>query len=172
MKSIGIGNLKTAAKRLTRYERAEVPLPSHATHGAQRSALVPPAPLSPLQTTDYGLPTPPEGQLSVDVYQTETEIIILAPIAGTPPEELNLSITDDVITIKGTRARPIKKALNPEDIYLEECFWGNFSRSIILPAEVDTARVEARFKHNILTIRVPKVERIKTRKISIAQENE
>lgn len=122
--------------------------------------------MSPLPTTNSS----PEGQLSVDVYQTETEIIIIAPIAGTPPDELNLSITDDVITIKGTRERPIKKTLNPEDIYLEECFWGNFSRSIILPAEVDTTRVEARFKHNILTIRVPKVERIKTRKIEIAPD--
>lgn len=167
MKPIGIGNLKTATKRLTRHERSEVPLPAHATHEAQRSAPVPPATSS---STDYGLQTtgsPLEGQLSVDVYQTPTEIIILAPIAGTPPEELNLSITDDVITIKGTRARPIKKTFNPEDIYLEECFWGNFSRSIILPAEVDTARVEARFKHNILTIRVPKIECVKTRKIEI-----
>ena len=149
MKPIGIGNLKTA--RLSQHETP------------------------PLPTTDYGLPTSPdapEGQLSVDVYQTDTEVIILAPIAGTPPDELTLSITDDVITIKGRRERPFKKALNPEDIYLEECFWGNFSRSIILPTEVDTTRVEARFKHNILTIRVPKVERIKTRHISIAPDNE
>ncbi len=148
MKPIGIGNLKTATqvaqiKPLSRHEHREVPAPQDA-------------------------PVSPEGQLSVDVYQTDTEVIILAPIAGTPPDELNLSITDDVITIKGRRERPLKKALNPEDIYLEECFWGNFSRSIILPAEVDTSRVEARFKHNILTIRVPKVERIKTRKIEIA----
>lgn len=164
MKPIGIGNLKTATPK---NGHATKPLTRHDRHEAQRTDTERSGvSMSPLPTTNSS----PEGQLSVDVYQTETEIIIIAPIAGTPPDELNLSITDDVITIKGTRERPIKKTLNPEDIYLEECFWGNFSRSIILPAEVDTTRVEARFKHNILTIRVPKVERIKTRKIEIAPD--
>lgn len=163
MKPIGIGKLNKAdpIKPFTRHERNEIPLPSHAKIQKPQAIATKPSNASNESNEQ-------EGQLSVDVYQTETEIIILAPIAGTAPNELNLSITDDVITIKGRRERPVKKALNEENIYLEECFWGNFSRSIILPAEVDTRKVEARFKHNILTIRVPRVEIIKTRKIEIA----
>lgn len=110
-----------------------------------------------------------EGQLSVDVYQTDTELILVAPVAGTAPDQISISITDDVITIKGRREIPLKETLTKENEYLQECFWGNFSRSIVLPAAVNTSQVDARFKHNVLTIRIPKTERVRTRIIRIQE---
>src|SRR5438874_1111207 len=75
-----------------------------------------------------------EGQLAVDVYQTSTEIIILAPIAGVKLSDLNVSITEDVLSIKGKRCLEFDV---PEQDYLtQECFWGDFSRAIVLPASV------------------------------------
>lgn len=111
-----------------------------------------------------------EGQLSVDVYQTENEIVIIAPIAGASSEDLNISLTDDVITIKGRRSMPVTDKIRSDDFYIEECFWGNFSRSIVLPAAVDTKGVEAHFKNNVLQIRIPKTERVRTRIIQIEQD--
>ena len=111
-----------------------------------------------------------EGQLSVDVYQTQDDIVIIAPVAGATSETLSISITDDVITIKGRREMPVPDKLKRDDFYIEECFWGNFSRSIVLPAAVDTNKVEAHFKNNVLQVRIPKTERIRTRIIQIEQD--
>ncbi len=120
-------------------------------------------------TAPENVPTEQEGQLSVDVYQTEEEIVIISPIAGTSADRLNISITDDVITIKGRRQMPTKENVKNEDFYIQECFWGNFSRSIVLPAAVDTNNVNANFKDNVLTIRIPKTERVRTRVIKIEE---
>jgi HSP20 family protein len=79
-----------------------------------------------------------------------------------------VSITDDVITIKGRRELPFENS-SDESIYLQECFWGNFSRSLILPVAVDLNHVEARFKNNVLTVRIPKTERVRTRVIRIEE---
>lgn len=111
-----------------------------------------------------------EGQLSVDVYQTDNDIVIIAPVAGATAETLNISITDDVITIKGRREMPVPDKVKRDDFYIEECFWGNFSRSIVLPAAVDTNNVEANFKNNVLQVRIPKTERVRTRIIQIEQD--
>jgi HSP20 family protein len=111
-----------------------------------------------------------EGQLSVDVYQTENDIVIIAPVAGATSETINISITDDVITIKGRREMPVPDKIRSDDFYIEECFWGNFSRSIVLPAAVDTNNVEAHFKNNVLQVRIPKTERVRTRIIQIEQD--
>lgn len=107
-----------------------------------------------------------EGQLSVDVYQTEKEMIIIAPIAGVTTQDISMSITDDVISIQGKRN--FTTAIPEENYYTKECFWGNFSRSIVLPEAVDATKVKATFKNGILKITIPKIEQIRTRIIKIA----
>jgi len=106
----------------------------------------------------------PEGQLAVDVYQTDGELVIQSTIAGVKPEELEITAQGDVVTIKGKR----EKINNEEKNYFyQECYWGSFSREIILPVEADAARAEASMIEGVLTIRMPKIEREKKKKIVI-----
>lgn len=109
-----------------------------------------------------------EGQLSLDVFQTADEIVIVAPVAGVKMSELSIAINEDVLTIKGRR--DFQFMAEQSDYFTQECFWGNFSRSIILPEAVDVSRVKASFKNGILTVRVPKVEKIRTRMVKIQEE--
>ena len=107
----------------------------------------------------------PEGELAVDVYQTEGEVVIQSTIAGVSPDDLDINIENDVVMISGTRNNP-----NPEEeknYFYQECYWGPFSRQIILPEEVDINRIEASLKDGIFTLRLPKMERQKVRKIKI-----
>ena len=113
-----------------------------------------------------------EGQLALDVYQTSDEIVVLAPIAGVKMPDLDVAVTDDVLTIKGKRNLEIK--VPEEDFFTQECFWGDFSRSIVLPASVDTTKVKATFKNAVLKISIPKVEKTRTKivRIKAADKNE
>lgn len=105
-----------------------------------------------------------EGQLAVDVYQTESELVIQSAIAGVKSEELDISVEGDLVIIKGERKRPIEEN---EDYFSQECYWGSFSRKIILPVEVDPGRIDASLKKGILTIRMPKIVREKKMKVTI-----
>ena len=109
-----------------------------------------------------------EGQLTIDVYQTEDLIIIKSIIGGVRPENLDISITVDMITIKGTRINPDE--IKPDDYYYQECFWGCFSRSIILPCDVKAEKVEATMKNGILTVKLPKIEKNSSMKIKVKSE--
>jgi len=109
-----------------------------------------------------------EGQLTIDVYQTESEIIIKSTIAGVNPEDIDISITNDMVTIRGKRIKDEK--IDTENYYYQELYWGAFSRSVILPVEVDADRAKATIKNGILTIRLPKSEKVKTKKISVRAE--
>jgi len=106
-----------------------------------------------------------EGQLAVDVYQTENDIIIVAPMAGVEPNDLTLKIVDDVITIEGKRKKP--ENLPNDNFLVQECFWGNFSRSIILPAPTENDKIRASFKDGVLQISIPKSARLQTKIIKI-----
>tara|TARA_Y100000310_G_scaffold26698_1_gene25463 strand:- start:34 stop:846 length:813 start_codon:yes stop_codon:yes gene_type:complete len=98
-----------------------------------------------------------EGQLVVDLYETNGEIVIQSAIAGVKPEDLNISIENDMVSIRGERQETIEQK---EKNYLyQECHWGSFSREIVLPAEVDSGHSEADMKDGVLTIRMPKIER-------------
>ncbi len=108
----------------------------------------------------------PEGQLAIDVYQTENDLVIQSAIAGVKPESLDIVIERDVITIKGSREKPFEEN---GDYFSQECFWGSFSREVILPAEVDPERVEASMRDGVLTIRMPKILREKKRKIIVKE---
>lgn len=105
------------------------------------------------------------GQLSLDIFHLEKELVILAPIAGVKEEDITISITDDVLVIKG--ARQNKYDISEENYYARECFWGNFSRSIVLPQEADTKNISAKFEHNVLEIHIPKAETESTKVIRI-----
>lgn len=106
-----------------------------------------------------------EGQLTIDVYQTPLEIVIKSTVAGVNPEDIDISIANDMVTIKGRRIR--EKEVRAEDYYYQELYWGAFSRSVILPVEVDSDKAKATIKNGILTIRLPKSEKIKAKKIKV-----
>ncbi len=109
----------------------------------------------------------PEGQLAIDVYQTDSYIVIQAPIAGIKKEDLNISIENDVVVIKGNREKPTEA--EEKKYFYEECYWGPFSREIILPDEGDPSRAEASMKEGILTLKIPRIERERKRKIKIKE---
>lgn len=96
----------------------------------------------------------PEGQLAVDVLETRESIIIRSAIAGVAPEDLDINVTSDVVTIRGQRqaGREYHEATS----HFEECFWGAFSRSIVLPHDVKPDEAEAAIKNGILTLTLPK----------------
>lgn len=105
------------------------------------------------------------GQLALDIWQTDKEIIIKAPIAGVNKEDLHVAVTDDVLIIKGDRE--LGEEVLEENYYTKECFWGNFSRSVVLPLEADSKNISATFEKNVLEIRIPKGEKEKTQIIKI-----
>ncbi len=109
-----------------------------------------------------------EGQLAVDVYQTDDNVTLKAPIAGVKPEDLEISITDEVINIKGTRK--FADEIARENYFAQECYWGAFSRSYILPVAVSSEKATASLKNGILTITIPKQEKTKTKTIEIKAE--
>lgn len=96
-----------------------------------------------------------EGHLTIDVFQTDDSIVIQSTIAGADPEDIDISITKDVVTIKGFRepGHDIKSS----DYFHRELYWGHFSRAVILPVDVNTDRAKASFKNGVLTITLPKL---------------
>ena len=106
-----------------------------------------------------------EGQLTVDVYQTEDEIIIKSTIAGVTAADIDISITNDMVNIKGNRKSDEK--VKTSDYYYQELYWGSFSRSIILPEEIDADNAKATMKNGILTLRLPKLAKSRIKKVRI-----
>lgn len=104
-----------------------------------------------------------EGQLAIDVMETETEIILRSAIAAVRPEDLEVFVNNDMLTVRGTRATTSEG--HEGDYLVRECHWGAFSRSIILPAEIDADRISAELKNGILSVRMPKTHR--SRKIAV-----
>ncbi len=106
-----------------------------------------------------------EGQLTIDVYQTDNDVVIKSTIAGVKPEDLDVSIVNDMITIRGERKQDDE--VSEENYYYQECYWGSFSRSIILPIDVLADKIEASMKNGILTIKMPKADNTRTKKIQV-----
>lgn len=106
-----------------------------------------------------------EGQLTIDVYQTEAEIVIKSTIAGVKPEDLDVTINNDMVTIKGERKN--EEVVHNENYYYQECYWGGFSRSVVLPVDIISDKAEASLKNGILTIRLPKADTTKTKRIQV-----
>lgn len=110
-----------------------------------------------------------EGQLSVDVYQDQHNIIIKSTIAGVEPDDIDISFHNDMLTIRGERKH--EKNVDEDDYFYKECYWGSFSRSIILPLEVQTDKIKATIKNGILTIVLPKTHHTDGKKISVEDKN-
>ncbi|MDO8482598.1 MAG: Hsp20/alpha crystallin family protein [bacterium] len=106
-----------------------------------------------------------EGQLTVDVYQTANDIVIKTMIAGVKPEDLDISITRDMVTIKGSREET--REVDEGDYFTKELYWGTFSRTILLPQEIEVEAAEALEKHGLLIIKLPKVDKSKQTKLKV-----
>ncbi|MEI6039958.1 MAG: Hsp20/alpha crystallin family protein [Candidatus Berkelbacteria bacterium] len=123
----------------------------------------------PIQPQKEDLLEELEGQLAIDVYQTDDAVVLKAPIAGVKPEDLEISITDEVINIKGTRKHI--EEVDRTNYHAQECYWGTFSRSFSLPVAVISEKAEASLKNGILMIRIPKLEKARTKMIEIKMED-
>ncbi len=108
-----------------------------------------------------------EGQLSVDVAETKNELIIIAPMAGAPKGKVELHLHNDLLTIRGDRKSPV-----PDGAYyhFSECYWGKFSRSIVLPVDVHLESAKAEYHFGLLTVRLPKVKIDQSIPITIVEE--
>ena len=106
-----------------------------------------------------------EAELTVDLYQTESDIIIQTMVAGVQPENLSITITRDMITIRGKREE--NQSINTEDYFVQELYWGTFSRTISLPEEIDPEEAEAIEKHGLLIIKLPKIDKNRETKLKI-----
>ncbi len=109
-----------------------------------------------------------DGQLTVDVYRDGDDIIIESAIAGIDPDaDLEVNIKRDTVEIKGKRER--SHSVTDSDYYYQECFWGTFSRMVLLPEEVDPDSSKATFENGILTVRMPLLtSKKKGRKVKVA----
>jgi HSP20 family protein len=104
-----------------------------------------------------------EGELTVDVYQTAHDIVVQSMIAGVQPENLSITITRDLITIKGKRE--VARGIHEDNYFIRELYWGSFSRTISLPHEVEAEDAEAVEKHGLLTIKITKDQQRQTNNI-------
>lgn len=108
-----------------------------------------------------------EGQLAVDVFQTKEAIVVKTAIAGVKPEDIHISISNDVLTIRGKRE--LGHTVKDEEYYYRECYWGAFSRSVVLPLEVQQDKIDATFKNGVLTVTLPKRNPEKSVKLKIVE---
>ena len=106
-----------------------------------------------------------EGQLAIDMHQTPTEIVVKTMVAGVRPEDLDISITRDMVTIKGKREESHDTI--SEDYFHRELYWGSFSRSIILPQEIEVEEAEAMNKNGLLIIKLPKLDKNRQAKLKV-----
>jgi len=106
-----------------------------------------------------------EGQLAVDVYQTKDNVVIKAPIAGVTADRLDIEVAEDIVNIRGERVE--EKEVDREHYYVQECYWGSFSRSVILPTSTMAEKASAALKDGVLTITIPKVAQDKVKKIKV-----
>jgi HSP20 family protein len=123
---------------------------------------------TPVKPADEEAVTPQRpavGQIAVDIYEQDDYYIIRAPLAGVRLQDLDIEVDDRVLTIRGKRLAP--DAVPRDQYYLQECFWGEFSRSITLPTSIDPKKVKATFNRDcILKVLVPKEEKVKVIRIS------
>lgn len=106
-----------------------------------------------------------EGELTVDIYDRGDSIVIQSTVAGVKPEDLDVAITNDTVTIRGRRERP--EEVEDEHYYYKELFWGTFSRSVILPEEIEDNAAEALLKYGLLTIKLPKKKKGVVQKLKV-----
>lgn len=124
--------------------------------------------LEPTEESQEWIGHEEEGQLAVDVFEKNDKVEIKSTIAGVKPEDLDISIENDMITIRGRRHE--EEFEHGRNYYFQECYWGNFSRTIILPVHIKGDEAEASIKNGVLTITIPKMH--KTAKIDVKEIEE
>lgn len=106
-----------------------------------------------------------DAELTVDVYQTPSEIIVQTMVAGVQPDNLSITITRDMITIRGKREE--NQSIEKDNYFVQELYWGSFSRTISLPEEVNPEEAEAVERHGLLIIKLPKLDKNRETKLKI-----
>lgn len=154
------GQKKKASKEIKSAVKVEKIATSQKNEKKAKKAAVKKEPADWLQS---------EGQLAVDVYQTDNEFCVEAPIAGVEPEEIEVFVEDEMLVIKGERKESQEET--GKDYFYHECYWGAFSRQISLPEDVDPSKVKAILKKGILKVTIPRAARAKKRKVSILSED-
>ena len=109
-----------------------------------------------------------EGQLAVDLIETPDSIIVRSTIAGVKPEDLDINVEGNVLTVSGVRSASTEE--NEGTYLVQECYWGSFSRSVEIPIEFDPEGVDAELKDGILTVVLPKVPKLKPKKVMVRGE--
>lgn len=107
----------------------------------------------------------PKGELAVDIYQTPDAIVVKALVAGVQPTSIDISLTREMLTISGMRED--EREVDEDNYFQRELYWGSFSRTILLPEEVDVDMAEASEKHGILMIRLPKINKKRQTKLKV-----
>jgi len=132
---------------------------SFSTKGPERHASV------PVKQETRAVQEEAEGELAVDVYQTPDHIVIKALVAGVQPATIDISLTREMLTISGVRSD--EREVEEDNYFQRELYWGSFSRTILLPEEIDVDGAEASEKHGILMIRLPKINKRRETKLKV-----
>lgn len=106
-----------------------------------------------------------DAELTIDVYQTPEMVVVKSMIAGVRPEDLDVSITRDSITIRGKREE--ERLSTDGDYLVQELYWGSFSRTVSLPEEIDVDEAEAIEKHGLLILKLPKLDKKRLSKLKV-----
>jgi len=119
------------------------------------------------QVEDFELTQEEEGQLSIDIVQDQEKLIIIATMSGTKPENIELHLHNDLLTIRGYRESPA--SIMPECL-LNENYWGRFSRTIVLPVDVKAELAQAEYRNGVLSVILPKKQEDKNIPIFVVDE--
>ncbi len=119
----------------------------------------------PVIKDDWAEETEVDGELAVDVFEKPNEIIVQAMVAGVKPEDLDVNVTREMVTIKGKRES--LREIASDNYFQKELYWGSFSRTILLPVEVEAEEADANEKNGLLTIRIPKIDRGRSSKLKV-----
>ena len=120
------------------------------------------------KTPKHALPQDEEAQLTVDLWQNPEEIVLQAIVGGVKPDDLDIEVTHEMVTLRGKREKI--KEVTGNDYFYQELYWGAFSRSILLPQEVDADEAQATIKNGLLTIRLPKLDKARVSKLKVKTE--
>lgn len=108
-----------------------------------------------------------EGQLVVDVFENKTDFVVMAAVAGVSSKDVEIQIDDDMLVIKGCRPNP--ENAEDKNYFYKECHWGNFSRKVVLPENVDETQIQAEFDKGILIVKVPKIQSGSKKNVSVKE---
>jgi HSP20 family protein len=108
-----------------------------------------------------------EGRVTIDMYETDSEFVILAPVAGVSPKDIEVLLKKDILIIRGKRKPP--EEMSEKHYLYRECFWGPFSRTIFLPHHLNTSKIQAKIYNGLLILRIPKEGNEKIKEIKVEE---